>query len=49
MIEPPVKLRAGSTPRGTLLRVEPGRSPEQMEARINDVAARIFKNYPPRK
>jgi hypothetical protein len=29
--------------------VEPGRSPEQMEARINDVAARIFKNYPPKK
>jgi hypothetical protein len=29
--------------------VEPGRSPEQVEARINDVVARIFKNYPPKK
>lgn len=29
--------------------VEPGRSPEQVQARINDVVARIFKNYPPKK
>jgi len=29
--------------------VEPGRKPEEVEARINDVVARIFQNYPPRK
>lgn len=29
--------------------VEPGRSPEQIEARINDVVGRIFAKYPPRK
>jgi hypothetical protein len=29
--------------------VEPGASPEQQEARINDVVSRIFANYPPRK
>ena len=29
--------------------VEPGRTPEQMEARLNDVAAQIFANYPPKK
>jgi hypothetical protein len=29
--------------------VEPGRTPEQMEARVNDVVARIFANYPPKK
>lgn len=29
--------------------VDPGRTPEQMEARLNDVAARIFANYPPKK
>jgi len=29
--------------------VEPGRSPEQIQARINDVVARIFQNYPPKK
>jgi hypothetical protein len=29
--------------------VEPGRTPEQMEARVNDVVSRIFDNYPPKK
>jgi len=29
--------------------VEPSNSPEQMEARINDVVSRIFANYPPKK
>jgi hypothetical protein len=29
--------------------VEPGNPPEKVEARINDVVARIFKNYPPKK
>jgi hypothetical protein len=29
--------------------VEPGRSPEQVEARINDVVTQIFDNYPPKK
>jgi hypothetical protein len=28
--------------------VEPDNPPEKVEARINDVAARIFKNYPPK-
>ncbi len=28
--------------------VEPGSPPEKVEARVNDVAARIFKNYPPK-
>jgi hypothetical protein len=27
--------------------VEPGRTPEQIEARLNDVVGRIFANYPP--
>jgi hypothetical protein len=29
--------------------VEPGRTPEQVEARINDVVQKIFDNYPPKK
>jgi hypothetical protein len=29
--------------------VEPGRTPEQIEARVNDVVRRIFENYPPKK
>lgn len=29
--------------------VEPGSPPEKVEARLNDVAARIFQNYPPKK
>jgi hypothetical protein len=29
--------------------VEPGSPPEKVEARINDVVARIFQNYPPKK
>jgi hypothetical protein len=29
--------------------VEPGNSPEQQQARINDVVSRIFANYPPKK
>jgi hypothetical protein len=28
--------------------VEPGSPPEKVQARINDVTARIFKNYPPK-
>jgi hypothetical protein len=29
--------------------VEPNNSPEKMEQRVNDVVARIFDNYPPKK
>jgi hypothetical protein len=29
--------------------VEPGRSPEEVVERINDVVSRIFENYPPKK
>jgi hypothetical protein len=29
--------------------VEPGRSPEQVQARLDDVVTRIFANYPPTK
>jgi len=29
--------------------VEPGNSPEKVEQRLNDVVAKIFENYPPKK